>query len=73
MTDDASFEVFVEGKAGIILQRTLWHEAGITHIRIIEIIEGGHAETLLDVGSHGEESSLEGVDVDKNCRSQFLE
>ena len=72
MTDDAVGEVLVQGEAHIILRGPFWHKVRIAHIGIVEVVERRHTETLLHVGPQREERASEGIDVHKNCRSQFL-
>ena len=65
MANDTMLKVLVKRKAGIVLQGALGHQVGITHIGIIQVVEGRHAETLFYVGSHREEGASEGIHVNK--------
>ena len=71
MTDDAMLKMLVECKTSIVLQSTLWYQIGITHIGIIQIVEGWHAETLLDVCSHREKRASEWINVHEKGWSKF--
>ena len=71
MAHDTMLKVFVQRKAGIVLQRTLRHQIGIAHIRIVQVVEGRHAETLFHVGSHREEGTTEGIHIYKQRRRKF--
>ena len=73
MTDNPFLEVLVQGKARIVLQGTLWHEVGIAHIGIIEVVECRHAETLLYISPHREERPSERIDVHKQRRGEIVE
>ncbi|CUP77970.1 Uncharacterised protein [Segatella copri] len=70
MVDDALLPILVQHKSQVILQRRLWIQLTVTHICIVEVVEGRHAEAFLSEGLHCQQLGFERIDIYKECWRQ---